>query len=260
MEILLNDLDIETYLNEKYEKFNKKWFIETDPIQIPHQYKTKEDIEIAAFLTATIAWGKRSLIIDKAQQMQQIMQLEPYYFLMRHDFNDEINFQYRTFMPADFTFFLRSLQNIYKKHGGLEQVFSAGYLPNHSVYEALIHFRKVFFEVEFLDRSQKHVANVLKNSTAKRLNMFLMWLVRNDGRGVHFGLWDSIKASHLMLPLDVHTGRISRQLGLLQRKQNDWKSVVEITEKLKAFDPTDPVKYDFSLFGLGIFEQIHHAK
>ena len=149
-------------------------------------------------------------------------------------------------------FFLKSLRNIYKNHGGLEQVFTSAYLKNKNIKEAIAYFRDIFLEINHLQRSEKHIANVNKNSAAKRINLFLMWLVRNDGRGVHFGLWKNIDTADLMLPLDVHTANMSRALGLLTRKQNDWKAVEELTSNLKNFDPQDPVKYDFALFGLDL--------
>ena len=187
----------------------------------------------------------------------QGMDNNPYQFLLdttEADWLHLADFKHRTFNSADLFFFLKSLQNIYKNHGGLEQVFTEGYQSDQTVFSALTHFRRIFFEIDSPHRTQKHISDVSKNSSAKRLNMFLRWMVRNDNAGVDFGLWKNVPSSALMLPLDVHTGNISRQLGLLQRTQNDWKAVVEVTSRLAEFDPTDPVKYDFALFGMGVFD------
>ncbi|RLD66071.1 MAG: TIGR02757 family protein [Bacteroidetes bacterium] len=247
--------DLKEFLDEKYDQYNTPQFIETDPIQIPHKFTKKEDIEIAAFLTATIAWGNRKMIIRNADRIVNLLDNEPYNFIMNASDNEIeslANFVHRTFNIVDLHFFLKSLRNIYKKHHGLERVFSryGGNIP-----KTLINFRELFFEIPFPERTSRHVSNVAKNSAAKRLNMFLMWMVRQDKRGVHFGIWNKIKPSALFLPLDVHTGNVGRKLGLLSRKQNDWKAVAEITGRLRKFDSADPVKYDFALFGLGVFEK-----
>ena len=247
--------NLKEFLDEKYNKYNTPRFIETDPIQIPHRYTKKEDVEIAAFLTATIAWGNRKMIIRNADRIVNLLDNDPYEFVMNAT-DDEIesiaNFVHRTFNPTDLHFFLKSLRNIYKNHNGLEAVFSkySGDIP-----KALINFREIFFEIPFPERSSRHISNVSKNSATKRLNMFLMWMIRWDNRGVHFGIWNKINPSALFLPLDVHTGNVGRKLGLLTRKQNDWKAVAEITGNLRKFDSIDPVKYDFALFGLGVFEK-----
>ncbi|SEH05338.1 TIGR02757 family protein [Candidatus Venteria ishoeyi] len=255
---MLEKQELKEFLDEKYYQFNTPDFIDSDPIQIPHSFSSKEDVEISAFLSASIAWGQRKIIIKNAFRLIEMMDNRPSDFILNAEESDLSvfdSFVHRTFNAEDCKFFIRSLQNIYKKHGGLENVFTKGYSENGSIESALIYFRKVFLETEHLVRTEKHVANILRNSSAKRLNMFLMWMVRNDGRGVHFGLWDKINPAHLFLPLDVHTGNVGRKLGLLSRKQNDWKAVDEITQSLRSFDPTDPVKYDFSLFGLGIFDK-----
>ena len=251
------DIDLKAFLDEKVLKYNHPSFIETDPIQIPKQFSGKENIEIAAFLSATIAWGQRPTIIKNANRLMQMMDNDPFDFLLNTDEEDWrifLDFKHRTFNGQDCVFFLRSLKNIYQKHGGLEDVFTLGYQKEKSIDSALRYFREVFFQVEFMPRSQKHLANVDKGSSAKRLNMFLRWMVRTDEVGVDFGLWKKIPMSALLIPLDVHTGRQARNLGLLSRKQDDWKSVLELTEQLRKFDPDDPVKYDFALFGLGAFE------
>ncbi len=247
--------NIKEFLNEKYNLYNRPSFIETDPIQVPHLFTKPEDIEIAAFLSATIAWGNRKMIIKNALRLMDAVEHAPYDFITNctnFDLERIKTFKHRTFNGEDLAFFLKSLQNIYKNHGGLRSVFEDGFID---VKTSFTKFREVFFSIDFPGRTGKHVPNVLKKSAAKRLNMFLMWMVRNDNRGVHFGLWDKIPRSELKLPLDVHTANVGRKLGLLKRKQNDWQAVEEITNSLREFDPEDPVKYDFALFGLGVFEK-----
>jgi uncharacterized protein (TIGR02757 family) len=246
-------------LEQKYRLYAIPSFVENDPILIPKRYSKKEDIEIAAFLSATIAWGQRKSIISSASGMMNAMSNEPFNFIMKASeqelYNASQQFKHRTFNSDDGLFFLHSLRNIYMNYGGLESVFTTAYSRQESVENALIGFRKVFFKTEHLRRSQKHVSNVATGSSAKRLNMYLRWMVRSDKEGVDFGLWNSINIKSLYLPLDVHTGRVARSLGLLQRKQNDWKAVQELTHTLRQFDPADPVKYDFALFGMGVYEQ-----
>ncbi len=247
--------NIKELLEEKHDLYNRPSFIESDPIQVPHQFSREEDIEIAGFLSATIAWGNRKMIVRNAKNLISIIDNEPYDFIMNSsDFElDRIaNFKHRTFNGIDLAFYLRSLQNIYRNHGGLRNIIENDFVDVKTSFAKL---REIFFSIEHPQRTTKHLPNVLNNSAAKRLNMFLMWMVRNDKRGVHFGLWDKIPTKALKLPLDVHTANVGRKLNLLQRKQNDWKAVEEITTSLSNFDPNDPVKYDFALFGLGIFEK-----
>ncbi len=255
---MLNSAELKEFLEEKYDLYNRPSFVDTDPIQIPHRFTKKEDIEISAFLSSAIAWGNRKMIIRNAEKMLEIMQNNPYEFILnfsKNDLSKITNFKHRTFQTIDFKYFLLSLQNIYKKHKGLENVFTEGYKADKTVFSALKYFREIFFELPHEKRTEKHIANVLKKSAAKRINMFLMWMVRNDARGVHFGIWNKIPSDNLLIPLDVHSGNTARALGLLTRKQNDLKAVTELTNKLKQFDAEDPVKYDFALFGLGIFEK-----
>ncbi len=250
--------DIKSFLDEKIQLFNRAEFIETDPIQIPALFSTKENIEIAGFLAATIAWGQRPTIIRNAHKLISLMQNNPYEYLMtteEQDWDIFFDFKHRTFNGVDCVYFLKALKNIYQKHDGLETVFTEGYKRENSVFSALGYFRRVFFELEHEHRTEKHVSDVQRGASAKRLCMYLRWMVRTDTSGVDFGLWKQIPASALMLPLDVHTGNVSRKLGLLTRTQNDWRAVEEITQKLREFDPNDPVKYDFALFGLGVFEK-----
>ena len=253
-----SDKFLKEFLDEKYDQYNRPEFIASDPIQIPHSYTLSQDIEIAGFLTATIAWGQRKSIITNANKLMGLMGNSPYEFVMEADAYQLAKlrqFVHRTFQGEDCLFFVQSLRHIYKDCGGLEKVFSLAYLKGNDIEASLIGFREVFFETNCLPRTFKHVSDVRKGASAKRLNMFLRWMVRTDNRGVDFGLWNSIPSSALYLPLDLHTGNVTRKLGLLTRKQNDWQAVQEVTAKLREFDPHDPVKYDFALFGLGIFEK-----
>jgi uncharacterized protein (TIGR02757 family) len=252
------ETNIKDFLDEKFLLFNNRSFISTDPIQIPHSYSKKEDIEISAFLTATIAWGQRKTIIANSQKLMLWMDNAPHDFILDHSSKEIAPFKkfvHRTFNGVDCVFFIKSLQNIYVKHGGLENAFAKGLKKNDAdVKNAITGFRKIFLEIKHDKRSDKHVSDPEAKSSAKRLCMYLRWMVRNDKKGVDFGIWKKINPSQLCLPLDVHTGNVSRKLGLLKRTQNDWQAVEEITSVLKQFDSADPVKYDFALFGLGAFE------
>ena len=249
--------ELKSFLDEKVELYNNPNFIESDPIQIPHLFSLKEDIEIAGFLSATIAWGNRKMIIKNAHRMMDLMGNAPYDFVMSHNENDIErleSFVHRTFNNQDFAFFIQSLQNIYSNHNGLEAVFSKSVTNGNSMQMGISDFKKTFFEIEHLYRTEKHVSDPLNNSAAKRINMFLRWMVRQDNKGVDLGIWKSISPSTLSCPLDVHSGNVARKLGLLNRKQNDGKAVAELDFILRNFDKNDPVKYDFALFGLGVFE------
>lgn len=249
--------EIKEILEEKYMHYNNSKFIETDPIIVPHQFSLKENIEISAFLTATIAWGNRKSIIKNAKNLMSLLDNDPFGFIMNakgRDFEVLNAFYHRTFCGIDAVYFIKSLANIYREHGGLETIFSEEYKLKGDIKSGLIKFREVFFELRHHARTEKHVSNVAKGSSAKRLNMFLRWMVRKDDHKVDFGLWSQIPPSALYIPLDVHSGKVARNLGLLKRKQNDWESVMELTSILRNFDANDPVKYDFALFGMGVFE------
>ncbi len=253
----LNADDLKAFLDEKVLLYNKPEFIDSDPIQIPHLFTAKEDIEIAGFLAATIAWGNRKMIISNGHKMIQLMGNSPYDFVLNHreEHLEPLQaFVHRTFNGSDFTCFIRSLKNLYINHGGMETVF-ANNVSRGSLQESIHHFQKVFFENSLQQRTLKHVSDPLSGSAAKRINMFLRWMVRNDNAGVDFGIWKSISPSLLSCPLDVHSGNVARKLGLLSRKQNDAKALQELDSALRAMDSTDPVKYDFALFGLGVFEK-----
>lgn len=253
----MNYTELKDFLNSKVEQYNNPIFIESDPIQIPHLFSKKEDIEIAGFLTATIAWGNRKSIIKNAKSMMQILDNSPHDFIINHEEGDLkglLPFVHRTFNGYDFIQFVQSLQNIYKNHMGLENIFSKFENPD-SLQKAIHEFKKIFFEIEHLPRTEKHISDPLKNSAAKRINMFLRWMVRNDNTGVDFGIWKTLSPSSLSCPLDVHSGNTARKLGLLTRKQNDSKALFELDTNLRKLDVIDPVKYDFALFGLGVFEK-----
>ena len=249
--------ELKEFLDAKVIQYNNPKFIESDPIQIPHQYMLKEDIEISAFLTATIAWGNRKTIINNALRLMDLMGNSPYDFVMNHkdrDLSFLESFVHRTFNGSDLTYFIKALQHIYKNHKGLESVFNS-HITADSTQFAIHHFKNIFFEIEHPLRTQKHISDPIKGSAAKRINMFLRWMVRNDNTGVDFGIWKSISPSILSCPLDVHSGAVARKLGLLDRNQNDAKALRELDTNLRLLDAADPVKYDFALFGLGVFEK-----
>ncbi len=249
---------LKEFLEEKYDLYNRPQFIESDPIQIPHSFSLREDIEIAGFLAATIAWGQRKSIISNSKKLMERMGNNPFDFVMNANSIQLLNlngFVHRTFNSDDCTYFIKSLRSIYSKHNGLKHFFEESYTKNCDIRQVLADFRTLFFEISGNPHTGKHISDVSKGSSAKRLNMFLRWMVRSDKRGVDFGLWQHIPSSALYLPLDLHTGNVARKLGILQRKQNDWKAVDEVTSALRSLDISDPVKYDFALFGLGIFEK-----
>ncbi len=249
--------DLKDFLDEKVALYNTPNFIETDPIQIPHLFTQQEDIEISGFLAATIAWGNRTMIIRNSKKMVDLMGNSPFDFVMSHsdrDLDKLDDFVHRTFNATDFKTFIQALRNIYQKHGGMEAVFTQ-HLKGDNLQPAINAFKNTFFEISHLQRTQKHVGDPLKGSSAKRINMFLRWMVRQDNAGVDFGLWKKIPSSALSCPLDVHSGNVARKLGLLSRSQNDSKAVLELDSHLRMLDYNDPVKYDFALFGLGAFEK-----
>ena len=249
--------ELKEFLDEKVILYNNPKFIESDPIQIPHLFSKKEDIEISGFLTAIISWGNRTMIIRNAHKMMELLDSSPHDFILNHqekDLKSLEGFVHRTFNYIDFQQFIKSLQHIYVRHGGLETALAIQ--DQTKTYQTAIHnFKTLFFEVQHQQRTQKHISDPLKNSAAKRINMFLRWMVRNDKAGVDFGVWPTHNPSHLSCPLDVHSGNVARKLKLLPRKQNDWKAVAELDKNLRSLDASDPVKYDFALFGLGVFEK-----
>jgi uncharacterized protein (TIGR02757 family) len=252
----MNSAELQSFLDEKVTQYNTRDFIDSDPVQIPHLFSQKEDIEIAGFLAATIAWGNRKMIIKNAHRMMELMGNSPYDFVLSHqekDLKDLESFVHRTFNGQDFIGFIKGLQHIYQKHNGLEAVFAKNQ-ETLSMQKSIHEFKKVFFNVPHTPRTQKHISDPLNNSAAKRINMYLRWMVRQDTKGVDLGIWKSISPAALSCPLDVHSGNVARKLGLLLRKQNDGKALAELDTQLRILDPNDPVKYDFALFGLGVFE------
>ena len=252
----MNKKELKEFLDAKVEQYNHPRFIESDPIQVPHLFSKKEDIEIAGFLTATIAWGNRKSIINNANRMMNLLDHSPHDFIINHrdsDLETLKPFVHRTFNGDDFIQFIKSLKHIYAKHNGLEAIFSKyseAINLQHSIHQLKTHF----FEIDHLERTKKHVSDPLKNSAAKRINMYLRWMIRDDNNGVDFGIWNSISPALLSCPLDVHSGNVARKLKLLKRKQNDGKALLELDNALRKMDANDPVKYDFALFGLGVFE------
>lgn len=248
--------EIKDFLDFKVLEFNRPEFIELDPISVPHRYEQKEDIEISAFITATISWGNRKAILKSANKLFDQIGESPFDFVMQSkpsELEKVSDFYYRTFNGIDLTYFLRALRNIYKKHGGMETLFLR--YAKDDLHESISQFHEYFFELNHEQRTKKHVSNPASGSAAKRIHMMLRWLVRKDNTGVDFGIWKEINQSQLSIPLDIHSGNTARKLGILHRKQNDLKAVKELDLVLREFDPSDPVKYDFALFGLGVSEK-----
>jgi len=253
----LSKEEIISFLNYKSNQYNNIKFIETDPIQIPHLFNKKEDVEISGFLTSTISWGNRKSIIKSAEKLIELLDHSPYDFILNHkkrDLDTLKPFVHRTFNGIDLIQFVKSLKHIYRNYNGLEEIFRNN-IKDDSLQYAIHKMKKIFFEIPHTNRTKKHISDPMRGSAAKRINMFLRWMVRDDTRGVDFGIWKSISPKYLSCPLDVHTGNVARKLGLIQRKQNDHKAVMELDKKLREFDLSDPVKYDFALFGLGVFEK-----
>lgn len=242
-------------LESNYKKHNTPSFIELDPISIPHRFSKKQDIEIAALFAATLAWGQRVTIIRKSTELMEFMDNSPHEFIVHHS-ESELKplqaFKHRTFNATDLLYFVHILKKIYSNQDSLESLFLPG-IDSENVGAGIERFYQYFISDEYFpSRTRKHVASPTKNSACKRLNMFLRWMVRKDTFGVDFGLWNSIHTSQLVCPFDVHVEKVARRLGLVTRKQSDWQTAIELTNSLKAFDPIDPVKYDFALFGMGL--------
>lgn len=244
-------------LERFHDKYNQKGFIENDPISVPHRFSKLQDVEIMAFFTAMLAWGQRVTTIYKCLELAALMDGAPHEFILGHrekDLKRMEHFVHRTFNSTDLLYFIAFFRWFYERHDSLEEAFLSGAgREGFRMQEALKDFHKLFFHLEFAPhRTHKHVANAGRNASCKRLNMYLRWMVRSDGRGVDFGLWKQVPSSALMCPLDVHVERSARMLGLLRRKQRDWRSVEELTARLREIDPDDPVRYDFALFGMGL--------
>ncbi len=251
-------MDIKQFLESKTNEYNRPAFIASDPISIPRGFSRKEDIEISGFLTALISWGRRPAILKSAQKLMQLMDFAPYEFITEasgSDLKRVTGFVYRTFNASDLLFLMEALRHLYLEQGGLEKVCETWFRKTGTVKGLISGLRSELLKTSHLSRSEKHLAAPEKGSAAKRINMFLRWMVRSDNNGVDFGLWKEIPSSALMIPLDIHSGNTARELGLLHRKQNDWKAVEELTGRLLKFDSKDPVKYDFALFGTGIYKK-----
>ena len=254
-----NSASLKAWLDELADRYNQPSFIQEDPICIPHRFTARQDREIAGFIVAMLAWGRRQTIISKASEFLELMGGEPHRFVIEHREEDRkafLHFKHRTFQPTDALYFLEFLQHHYRRHDSLEEAFTAGKpLREPDTGVALQRFHRYFFSLPWAPkRTKKHVATPERGSSCKKLNMYLRWMVRRDNRGVDFGLWHQISPSQLLMPLDVHVGRVARRLGLLERKNSDWKAVVELTHMLRLFEPDDPVRYDFALFGSGVLE------
>lgn len=249
------------FLNQKANEFNQPAFIQDDPVSIPHRFTKKQDIEIAGFFAAIFAWGFRKTIINKGISLMDMMNNAPYDFCLHHTDNDlkKIqHFSHRTFNGTDLLYFVSFLKEHYSNHDSLESAFFNQQTLSHQnkIESALNFFYHYFFSLpDVPERTHKHIAAPEKNSACKRLNMFLRWMVRNDDCGVDFGIWKKVKPADLICPVDVHVARVARRFQLLERKQTDWKAAIELTDNLKKFDSSDPVKYDFALFGLGVLEK-----
>ena len=254
----MNQNQLKEFLDEQVERYNRPDFVEHDPIQIPHLFKRLQDIEIAGFFIATLAWGQRKTIISKGQELMNLMDNSPHEFILHHkaaDLKRIAQFKHRTFNATDLLYFVSFFNQFYKKHTSLEVAFLPGAEPV-EMESSLIHFHNLFFSLPgFPQRTRKHVATPTRGSACKRINMFLRWMVRHDDRGVDFGLWKKISPDQLICPVDLHVERIARQLKLIKRDSKGWEMAVELTNNLKKFDPSDPVKYDFALFGLGVDEK-----
>ena len=248
------------FLNRKVREYNQPSFIKDDPISIPHSFSKKQDIEISGLIAAIFAWGNRTIIINKTKELMGLMDHDPYNFIQHHkerDLKQLLAFKHRTFNATDLLYFIEFLRFHYSHHKRLETAFSRWMLKGDTKTEnALTGFHHYFFSLPDVPaRTKKHIATPEKNSTCKRINMFLRWMVRKDKNGVDFGIWNNISPSQLVAPIDLHVGRVAKKLGMISRNAVDWKTAVELTEHLKQLDPKDPVKYDFALFGLGVAEK-----
>jgi uncharacterized protein (TIGR02757 family) len=250
--------ELKDLLDQKAAAYNTPRFIEEDPISIPHRFTAKEDREISGFLTALLSWGQRPVILRNAWNLMERMDLAPSQFILQHTPQERKRFGdfiHRTFNGSDALYLLKALQQVYRQHGGLENIFAQGYTDVDSLPEAIHQARNTLLSFKPPARTGKHLADPLRNAAAKRICMFLRWMVRKDKSGVDFGIWNCVPPSALFCPLDLHSGRVARSLGLLHRRQDDWKAVHELTLRLRMMDPEDPVRYDFALYGLGVFEK-----
>lgn len=253
---------LKDFLDAKVEFYNQPGFIKDDPISIPHLFSKNQDIEIAAFFASIFAWGNRTIIINKSRELMRLMDMQPHQFITGHterELKRLLHFKHRTFNTTDLLYFISFLKYHYSKYESLENAFSKFLAEKDQTIEnALIGFHYYFFSIEDApSRTKKHIATPEKKSNCKRLNMFLRWMVRRDNKGVDFGIWQKIKPAQLICPVDLHVYRVAKRLNLLHRKQTDWEAALELTTYLRTLDPSDPVKYDFALFGLGVVEKYY---
>ena len=251
--------ELKIFLDKKVNQYNHLSFIESDPVSIPHLFTKKQDIEIAGFFAAIFAWGNRTTIINKSKELMNLMNNEPYHFVMNcksGDLKKLDGFKHRTFNSTDLLYFIEFFKFHYSKNDTLETAFTKFLKKkDETVENALDGFYNYFFSLaDVPDRTRKHIAAPQKKSSCKKLNMYLRWMVRKDKSGVDFGLWKNISPSQLIIPMDVHVARVARKMELFNRKQTDWQAALELTAQLRTFDQADPVKYDFALFGLGVTE------
>lgn len=254
------NLELKTFLDQKVSEYNRPDFIPIDPIAIPHLFTKKQDIEIAGFFAATLAWGQRKTIINKCRELMAMMDNAPYDFILNHQDNDLkpfLQFKHRTFNDIDTLYFIEFFSSFYREHESLEEAFCIEFQDSPDVMKDLLsNFHEYFFQSpEAPQRTRKHVATPKRKAACKRINMFLRWMVRQDEQGVDFGIWKKIKPYQLICPCDLHVDRVARKLGLITRKQTDWLTAVELTQHLRELDPVDPIKYDFALFGMGVMEK-----
>ncbi|MDF2430591.1 MAG: hypothetical protein JWP44_222 [Mucilaginibacter sp.] len=280
--------NIKAFLDSKVTRYNRPEFIPNDPVCIPHLFTKKQDIEIMGLWASVLAWGQRVTIINKCRELITLMDGAPHDFIMNHeetDLKSLLQFKHRTFNATDTLYFIAFFRYHYSHNDSLESAFIAPnvilsdtggssspnrntdrlYSPkilhavqddNSAIENSLNYFRGYFFSLpDYPHRTKKHISSPAQKSTCKRLNMFLRWMVRNDNCGVDFGIWNQIKPADLICPCDLHVDRVARKLNLITRKQTDWQTATELTDRLREFDPVDPVKYDFALFGLGIEEK-----
>ena len=252
--------ELRDFFDRKVDEYNQPFFVKYDPISIPHLFTKKQDIEISAFFAAVFAWGNRTTIINKSRELMERMDMAPHDFCLHHsekDLKRLLGFKHRTFNDTDLLYFIEFFQFHYRSANSLESAFSKSMNKKDSTIErALIGFREYFLSLDDVpQRTRKHISSPLKNSTCKRLNMFLRWMVRNDRRGVDFGVWREISPAQLICPIDLHVARVAKRFKILERKPVDWLAAVELTRYLRTLDEKDPVKYDFALFGLGVMEK-----
>jgi uncharacterized protein (TIGR02757 family) len=256
----MNQQTLKAFLNKKVDEYNQPFFIESDPVCIPHLFTKKQDIEIAALFAAVFAWGNRTTIINKSKQLLQLMDMAPHEFCLHHTKNSLkglLGFKHRTFNDTDLLYFIEFFRSHYSRHDSLEHAFSKWISKNDlTIEKGLIGFQEYFFSLEDVPaRTRKHIASPARNSTCKRLNMFLRWMVRSDKNGVDFGIWKKISPAQLVCPIDLHVARVAKRFNLLERRPIDWLAALELTKYLRSLDRKDPVKYDFALFGLGVMEK-----